>query len=354
MKYILYLVFRKKNIALEAISSIKSFFYITSTEQRQLYRIVIYTDLVDMFKNAFPDNKLLIIEELTEQIVKKWLDGTTFIYRLKNCMLQNFFKKYSSKAIYFDTDTFFMKDIGSLFDKIDHNKFIMHNAENTLKDKLDYMKTFTYNPYEIPLFYNHLRESNIISYKDHRYELPYTMQIWNSGVIGMSPSNLNLLEEALTLSSIIYDQFENILGEQYALAYFFQKHGNITACDDIIFHYWFLKYTKYLIEYILDKDFDIKNENEFLEFIKKYQLERLLEVKLDYKDLPILLTCIANSKFHPLIVQRMALDIPAGSYLGKIFLGAETYHKYANLLYSKYKIDLRTIDKNATLDWERK
>ena len=62
--------------------------------------------------------------------------------------------------------------------------------------------------------------------------------MWNSGAIGLHPSQFHLLHTALAFIDAISPHYKKQLVEQYAVAYFLQKNAQVRPCDDVLFHYW--------------------------------------------------------------------------------------------------------------------
>jgi len=62
--------------------------------------------------------------------------------------------------------------------------------------------------------------------------------MWNSGAIGLHPSQFHLLQTVLGFIDVVSPRFKKQLVEQYAVAYYLQKNATVHPCDDVLFHYW--------------------------------------------------------------------------------------------------------------------
>jgi len=339
MNYILYLAFNDLNVISEAIYSIHSYFYIARNNIDQNARIIVYSDKIEHFKEAFPDNEHIIFENISQEMINDWLGEKKFIYRLKIKVLIDFIKKYNSNVILVDADTFFIESVKSYFEKLEKNDVaIMYYNENKLEQKINYVKNFEFKFEENNTFYEYLEDSNILSDGNNQYQIPHSTQLWNSGVVGINPSHEPLLDKILNLSDIIYKKFEDRLSEQFAYSYILQNNLKINSCDGSIFHYWYLKDFRYILA-IFFNYFNMNDKQESLLFLKRLNLEGIKN-KLEYKDLPIMVPCLFQKQFGDYGIRRIRLDIPEESYYDKIFFDDNEYSRILTYLSLKYKIDL--------------
>jgi hypothetical protein len=316
MNYLLYLAFNNKSFINEAIFSIRSYLQIS---ENQNTRIIIYSDKVEYFKKSFPDNKQIIYENLSANMIETWLGESKFMYRLKIKVLMHFIDKYQSNVMLVDTDTIFMKDIQDYFDKIDAKGVaVMYYNENRLDQKIEYIKSFEFAFQENHSFYKHLDKTGNLSNSEKTYHIPYSVQIWNSGVVGLNPENRNLLEKVLDLSDTIYGQFKDRLSEQFAYSYILQNNLKIIACDKAVFHYWYLKDFRYFLA-VYFNDYQYIEQQKAKEVLNKYSVSAVDVANTEYNKLPALASSVFKYQYGNYGLQRIRLDLPENSFYDKIF-----------------------------------
>lgn len=319
MNYLLYLAFNNISFVNEAIFSIRSYLQITENADNQNTRIIIYTDKADHFKKSFPDNKQIIYENLSANMIETWLGESTFMYRLKIKVLMHFFDKYQSNVMMVDTDTIFMEDIEEYFEKIDVEGIaVMYYNENRLDQKIEYIKSFEFAFQENHSFYKHLDKTGNLSNSRKTYQIPNSVQIWNSGVVGLNQEYRSLLEKVLELSDTIFSRFKDRLSEQFAYSYILQNNLKIIACDRAIFHYWYLKDFRYFLAVYFD-DYQYIEQQKVEEVLKKYNVSALDVAKTEHYKLPALASSVFRYQYGNYGLQRIRLDLPEKSYYDKIF-----------------------------------
>jgi hypothetical protein len=319
MNYILYLAFNNKSFINEAIFSIQTYFRLPEKREDQNTQIIVYTDKEDYFKESFPENKNILYEYLDDDKIACWLGENKFMYRLKIKVLMHFFDKYKSNVLLVDTDTIYMEDIQEYFEKLEKmNVAVMYYNENRLDQKIEYVKNFDFAFQENHAFYKHLENTKSLSNTKTTYQIPFSTQIWNSGVIGLNQNNRNLLDRVLDLSDTIFDQFKDRLSEQFAYSYVLQKNLEIIACDKAIFHYWYLKDFRYILAAYFD-DYHRVEKRKTEEILKKYDISVADIAQLKYTELPAFASSVFRYQYGNYGLQRIRLDLPEKSYHDKIF-----------------------------------
>jgi len=80
------------------------------------------------------------------------------------------------------------------------------------------------------------------------YKTNPDMDMRNSGIICINYSDIHLLKEALTLCDYIYSNYNLRESEQVALSLVFQNSKTVKSAEDVVFHYWFIKEARYILE----------------------------------------------------------------------------------------------------------
>ena len=144
---------------------------------------------------------------------------------MKVAALAELSKDFSESPILFvDSDTFFFDPVGKVLARIDKGHAVLHRLEYpVLTCPTGQLQRFRH------------RMGNF-SFRGSSVDLSADM--WNSGVIGLHPSQVHLLNTVLAFIDAISPTYNKQLVEQYAVSYFLQKNAEIRAAEDCVFHYW--------------------------------------------------------------------------------------------------------------------
>ena len=215
MNQLVYLVYgNSKDIIDEAKFSILSAIY--RSPDHNSIKIVVITDTAEAFSNLPVATKTLDKNEL-----KEWSGPENYNHRRKpNALLKMLGD--AEKTILIDTDTVFKKDPSLLFDKIDNNSILV--------DKI------SQKWHKTPDYYFHTCNSFLSSH----YGINNNLRHINSGLIGLTQSNKNVIEDTIKIIDQIYTLSGKLFDtEQFSLAVALASN-NLTATthNNIIFHYW--------------------------------------------------------------------------------------------------------------------
>ncbi|MEK3834097.1 MULTISPECIES: hypothetical protein [unclassified Paenibacillus] len=310
MNYIAYLAYGKREFALEAVYSILSLYYSAGFEDHKDISIIIYTDQSDFFTRVFGKNDRIIYQELTETLRESWMKGG-YVYRAKIKLLQDCMGKYPGNLLLVDTDTIFIKDnLEELFCGISQNQFHMYAQENTLEQRMRIHQEVVIDPKEqnseLSLL-NFIKDNSFMTTSAKEIKVPLTMEMWNSGVVGLNKSHLSSLDEVLEMIDTIYEKFHYRILEQFALSFVYGKQYKICNTDCTIHHYWYSKITRYIILIFFKRihekglfknsplctDFNIVElfefeQKYFSQDIENYKMEELYQIEfmeLEYEQL---------------------------------------------------------------------
>lgn len=300
MKYILYCAFNKQVYINEAVYSIMSLCSAMG-RCREDTRIVVFTDNISSFEKVFGQNSSIILRHIPQQMVASWIGRDGYNFRLKIRAIQHFFEKYEGDMVYIDSDTVILDDISHLFDIVSKKQFLLYSRCVSMDETLD---KFSKDPdsdrcniqvaRRIELYRDIKNNSGYIATK--KYPLPENFYPYNSGVIGISPSYRELLDDVLILSDDIYTRYSYGNAEEFAFSYIFSSHAGITRCDDVIFHYYYYKKSRVILgrifEYLHEDD-----KNQFNGFLQETGISEDLfdKFKLSVKDIPYFIYFALNS-----------------------------------------------------------
>jgi hypothetical protein len=186
--------------------------------------IHLFTDAADVYP-LLQDH--VTSEFLSPERITLLVPGVFDPYRLKLAVLRDIAQRYSSDACMFvDADTFFIKPYAPLLDDIKDGACVLHRREYLLsKHPTQQMKKFRRAIWGARL-------GNPLN----------GFSMWNSGVIGLPPNSISILDEAFkTLKRLSPHTRKKYLAEQFSITYAICLQGQPEAAEDYIFHYWYQK-----------------------------------------------------------------------------------------------------------------
>jgi len=165
------------------------------------------------------------VHELTAETVRAWRGPGNYPFRIKIAALAEAAREHAEERVLFaDSDTFFRADYAEVFACIGPANAVLHRKEYAV---------LTHSTGQLGRF---RRRMNRFHFRGSAIDLNADM--WNSGAIGLHPSQFHLLHTVLAFIDAISPHYKKQLVEQYAVAYFLQKNARVHACDDVLFHYW--------------------------------------------------------------------------------------------------------------------
>jgi hypothetical protein len=239
--------------------------------KRQLdgLEILIYTDHPEDFIDL---NKVYNIKAvfISEQQRKTWAGDGNFILRSKIIVPLEILKTDSSiNILQVDSDTFFKKKLDKLFYKIRNDKLVMHLREQ----RIAYIRKKWHPSFYPPNVERKIENDLHIKLNDQTY-------MWNSGVIGMSNKNQNLLQSILELNDELYQKYPNWLIEQLSYTTVFSATKKLIDSKEYIFHYY--HYKSMVDDYMEDKLTQHDDVQVLINIIKSDKLDRKIIYKYYY------------------------------------------------------------------------
>ena len=182
----------------------------------------VYTDAPAMFHAVAGS---ILLHELTADRIRSWRGPGNYPFRIKIAALAEAAREHGEERVLFaDSDTFFTAEFAPVFGRIAPGHAVLHRKEYpVLSHPTGQLARFRKRMGKF-----HFRGSSIDLNAD----------MWNSGAIGLHPTQFHLLHTVLAFIDAISPRYRKQLVEQYAVAYFLQKNAQVHACDDVLFHYW--------------------------------------------------------------------------------------------------------------------
>jgi len=300
--------------------------------------IVVYTDTPELY--ASMEN--ITTEFVSDVLYRDWIGPENYIYRAKIKALQHCLNKYGLATLFVDADTMFIKSPVVIFRNIGKQYYYLNYMENDMKYKVE---SIDISNNEITRhFYKTISSMQYIISEKKEYPITEDLINWNSGVIGISHQNMHVLDEVLVLSDKIWNIYNLRIAEQFAFSYVFQKYQVISA-EDTIFHYWFLKESRYLLEdYFGDSNYDkpsLHMNNIIIKMIKKMK-----NYAKDYDTIFHVIVFLVNIKWGT-ANDFLNMDIQYEGFLRKMIFDLDyidDIKKKLKRIFPKYIIDVEKLN----------
>jgi hypothetical protein len=184
---------------------------------RSLCRIAVLSDHPELVA-GFPVDHLL----LTADDIRTWSNEGRFYHRLKPLALRRAMEHYGTSVALIDTDTSFTANPMALFERITPKQSLMHCNEYALgtNSQLPLVAKIGEGVQLGPLWVT-----------------PHSKML-NSGVVGLHPKNLHLIETIIELTDLLHALAPHFTSEQLATSLVLQSAGSIATSEDVVDHYW--------------------------------------------------------------------------------------------------------------------
>jgi len=219
MNNILYLCLGGGNFVLQARFSIFSAFRHRPGDQREV-AFHVYTDTPEKFEDL-----PVHVERIDQKTIDRWLAGQGYVPRAKIALLEEALRQLDGPCILVDTDTYFTRWPGVLFDRIGPGRSIMHVREGLLRN---------WGLIELARF---VEEHPVQTVDGKTWTLSSEEVTWNSGVVGLHPADQALCHDALALSDHFWQKTRVWIAEQYALSVVLSRKTKRREAVDVVNHY---------------------------------------------------------------------------------------------------------------------
>ncbi|MFT3814468.1 MAG: hypothetical protein QM740_13995 [Acidovorax sp.] len=214
MKTIAYLTYgAKREYQLELTYSVLSAQHHLAKDPSGI-RIVLVTTESNV-RNDLPVEHLVV----TQQQLREWQEGG-YGHAAKYWALLAVMDRFQGAVAFVDTDTQFLHHPQRMFDRVGPNMSVMQADEGVLAQ----------HTYWQPLL-------DKLDGPVHGYNVHAGSRMFNSGVIGVDYSMRSCMPEVLQLMSL-YEIAPVFDIEQFAFTAVLEKHGKLSACPDVVKHYW--------------------------------------------------------------------------------------------------------------------
>lgn len=275
MNYIVYLAHGDEGYINECRFSLLKYLSVYNLNPPQETSVIILTDRPEKFDLFTPYFKNFLIEIISVNTIKEWLEGSSLIHRAKTKAIQQVALNKKGNIIYFDTDTYITEPIENLWRGIHKGEVFMHISEGVIDRKRN------------PSFrkWDKFLQTTKISYGNRHFHYTKNFQIWNAGVLGFSTDYASVLQDVLLLTDSIYQKFPKHIAEQVATSYCFHQKSFIKPASDKVFHYWNLKEFRTFLN-----NFFAAHEHEGIEkmvaLADNIDVQRIQKDKEDFDRLP--------------------------------------------------------------------
>ncbi len=213
------------------ISILTLYYFLNERKEFEKINLIVYTDNKEIFEENLVGINI-IYELLTHSKIKGYIGQFNHIHRLKICVIKHCFQKYESDILYIDSDTYFLKSPYELLNEISEKKTILHSKEFKLNEggvhwNYAWGKTLK------------LVKKHTFKLQEKEFKIDNDAEMWNAGVIGISFSNLLLVDDVLQLTDQISEKSSFFVAEQFAFSYIFFRKTSIIPSDEFIYHYYY-------------------------------------------------------------------------------------------------------------------
>ncbi len=179
-------------------------------------RVVVYTDTPGDFEGLAND-----VVALGRDEVNQWVGRHKFVLRAKIVAVAQTLRERGEPVVYVDTDTFFIAPPGRLFDRIRPGRGIMERVEPIFPIEME----------------GTLRRAMASRPQWRTYSAQQKLVMWNSGVVGVHPSDQQSVASVLELSDILFEETGIWYSEQFAWGAVLTRNSELSPADDVIYHY---------------------------------------------------------------------------------------------------------------------
>jgi hypothetical protein len=219
MEHVVYLACAHRNVRVQALYAAYSALAWKGALELAVH---VYTDAPAVFE---PLAGGIQVHALGAEKLRAWRGPGRYPFRIKIAALAEAAREHpEGRVLFADSDTFFFAEFAPVFARIGVGSAVLHRKEYPV---------LTHPTGQLERF---RRRMSKFVFRGSPIDLSADM--WNSGAIGLHPSQFPLLHTVLAFIDTISPHYKKQLVEQYAVAYFLQKNAQLHACDDVLFHYW--------------------------------------------------------------------------------------------------------------------
>jgi hypothetical protein len=161
---------------------------------------------------------------LSPEMVDDWQMGGTYNHAIKIHALHHALVHFDAPVILIDSDTVFRADPARMFDRIGPGKALFHKREGRLGDTL-----------EVADWRDLVAGSGGVV---GGFPLTLDSVMFNSGVLGVDPQDVHLMDKIKAVMQDMRAHSRVFTAEQMAASLVLGAQTELSACDDLVDHYW--------------------------------------------------------------------------------------------------------------------
>lgn len=185
------------------------------------FEITIFTDDPSRFEDLSARIEIISSDQLRE-----WQGCYGYHYRRKIAAIRHALDLLGSKVALVDTDTYYLRHPGLLFDRISPGGSVMHRREAHLD------RCYASN------LADYLMGVQLRKLDGSFWKIDANTPMWNSGVIGLEITSRPWVDEALHLTDQLCQAVSLRTIEQFALGAVLSQTTKLRESDEIVFHYY--------------------------------------------------------------------------------------------------------------------
>lgn len=248
--------FGKESELRRAALAVLSFFAQSTTDIKEV-RVVIFTDnkaFFDEYLSGLPLHFVL----LTPEKVRAMRGKIDFLHRMKIAMIEEVFQSFSGNLLYFDSDTFFIGDPMPLVRQLSPDRSFMHVHEYVFEE----MKYFPLpGGATFQAYYELIANTSFLLADGTEYKISTGLSSWNAGVMMFHESHKRFIPDVYALTEQTYPLTKNHASEQYAFSILLQTRTALSACEPVIYHYWYRIKKQIVDEFLVSKMTGLKGKS---------------------------------------------------------------------------------------------
>jgi len=261
---------KRKDEYIMCLYAILSFFKKHNQIDPKMYDIYVYTDDAEKFEYVKDRVKIRL---LSHSKLKKWarIGKEPFMLFIKMMVILEVTKKTKNNILFLDSDVIIKKEFSNLVNKLSKRDSFMFEKEYKLKDKKNIAGFVRHVNKKLQEGNKDAKKVELIIGKSINSFLSGTFPMWNSGLLAIHKSNINILEPALDLTKALLSLRKNIPKyykthaiEQLAYTFVLLSNSKLHPAKKYINHYWrskklYVKRIKIFINIIKKKNITIED-----------------------------------------------------------------------------------------------
>ncbi len=223
-------------------------YFAHSTVDIERTSIVLFTDRPDFFQKYLEGLPIQFVE-LTEQKLQSMRGEIDFLHRIKIAAIEEAYEMAPGNILYFDSDSFFIKDPAPLLEKVSASRSYMHKHEYHFRELAD-LPLPSGAPFHA--FLKLIEWTALRLASGRSMKVSPGMSSWNAGVMMLHSTHQELLRDVYSITEHAYPLTENHATEQYAFSIILESNTELGVCESVNYHYWY-RVKKQIIDLFLEE-----------------------------------------------------------------------------------------------------